>query len=601
MDMRRKILLEVAIQLLSLIGALSIHAVSHRIEITIAVTLALECFLHFFAFIWLYRHALDKILEWSNVDINPISEIEFIKSHIQDIRNNTIPMRYALASEHEWPFGLLIAKREEEFISDIKAISDGVSTIPMDDIPDVSVEVCDYMEAGAFCTALEENLEIFDTRKGEELLEKQCTTARRLADATSRDTGFTRLFIFDSLDRISKRHLEIMRLNKDSRIEVLVAERKGVAGIFRRYALENRMDFGRWKGNLLMEIIGRERSNRYLHITRKSDDIRIIDSLIKDLREAAWDYDMFVKHFVRPMNVSIWSTQPQESLRLDVPDGPHDLDCRTMFRFLSTAKSEANIAIFGLTQLLMDHAESLMDDVAHTIRSVDVIDARPYAPPRRSKINFLCKNWLEKFGDDGRYDFIVGDDVLCNLTLWQTPMFFENVARSLADDGLFVCRTTGIFSPGTANPSWEEIVEEFRKFDGKPGDVDARLTLSLLSPGAVYEMAWPTLHTSQFYHEESRQISFGAWNEAVMKSDTNFSADLRNRLRFRRSLKLSSVPYEELQEAWAPYLNAVQAPLPAISRWEVDTGLAQYPRAAEVSARFHEYYKILVLRRAVSG
>lgn len=346
-----------------------------------------------------------------------------------------------------------------------------------------------------------------------------------------------------------------------------------------------------------MEIIGAEPERR-LHVTKKDEDIRTTNVLIRELRSAAHTYAEFLAGFKRGANINLWSTEPESMLRLDVPDGPHQSDCDNLFK-IAAANNHVieRIAIYGLTQNLIDKAKTLVEGASPSILRVDVIDARSYAPETASSvINFVRANWLDWEPSDYKYDAIIADDVLCNLTFWQTPLFFEQIAKTLNPGGLFVFRTTAKFSPGLVNPTWDDILPEFQKFDQSANGRTTNLTLDMLSPGAVYEMAWPTLHTTRFYDDEFRSLSFGEWNDAVRR-DSRISVNLKNRLTFARPLRLTSMEYQELRTMWMPHFRVAQAELPAYSRWENDEEMNAYSGAPEIGRRFHEYYRLVVLQK----
>ena len=593
MNNRKKAGLEVAIGLVSLGGGYTTHVWFERWDLALVVTLALECFLHLIAFVWIYRHVLDKISEWVQVDTNPLLEIRRLKEDLEDLRDNTIPLAHLLPAPKDWPFDELFVDIVENFKRNTQLISQGSYTLQMEDIQEISLEVCSQMESGAFCTALEENLNIFSTPRGMKLLSEQYKAAERLADAQGTSTGFTRLYLFDDTSRISWPHFQLMRESHDHKIEVLIAKKGAVAAIFRRFDLQSRMDFGKWKGNLLMEIVGVEPERR-LHVTKRDDDLKIANELIRELRSAAYTYPEFLAHFKAPVNVRLWSTEPEHAVHLEVPDGPDEVDCDNIFRIATNGNHSLNrVAIYGLTKKLIDKATDLAEKPKSALRGIDVIDARHFAPQRKlPSLSFIRANWMDWNPGDYKYDAIVADDVLCNLTYWQTPLFFEQVAKILNPGGLFVFRTTAKFSPGLVNPTWEDLVAELQLFDGTQPD----LSLDLLSAGAVYEMVWPTLHTDRFYDGASRSLSFGVWNDVVTR-DTRLSVNLRNHLTFRRPLQLTSMEYQDLRSQWLPHFKVAQAELPAISRWETDKTLAAYSGAKEIARRFHDYYRVVVLQK----
>ena len=200
---RNKFRAEIIIQVLSIGGGFLVHIFFHRWDIALVVTLALECFLHFVAMMWLYGQVLDRLAEWIQGSENPIEDIRHMRHH-------TIPMSHVAPPPTEWPFNELFREAVVDFQSRITLISEGDCTIKMEDILDVSLRVPEFVEAGAFCTALEENLKIFDTVRGKDLLTRQHEAAKRLALQSGTETGFTRLFIFDDLASVTWGHYKLL-------------------------------------------------------------------------------------------------------------------------------------------------------------------------------------------------------------------------------------------------------------------------------------------------------------------------------------------------------------------------------------------------------
>ena len=231
---------------------------------------------------------------------------------------------------------------------------------------------------------------------------------------------------------------------------------------------------------------------------------------------------------------------------------------------------------------------------------VDVVDERPYAPAGRpERVEFIRANWLQwRRPDSTKYAAIVADDALCNVSYWQTHLFFDSLADALLPGGLFVMRATAVFSPGLVNPTWDEALIEFRQFDPVDRAHRPGLSLEMLTPGVVYEVAWPTLHGEPFYDERSHSFSFGDWNDRVRR-EVGITVNLKNRLLFRKLLRLTSMPYLELRECWRPGFRVLQAEMPAYSRWESEPALGICPSANEITRRFREYYRIVVLQRCL--
>jgi hypothetical protein len=603
MSATKKIFLEAAIQLLALCGGFGIHVAFHRWDIVLCVVLALECFLHFIAFIWIYRSVLDKLLEWTTHGGNPLEAVNEIRNDLQHLRDNALPLQNAFNGHQasDWPFNLMWDNTVKQFVESAKGISSGRHQVSMDVVPDVSFEVFEQMEKGAFCTAVEGNLDIFfpqdansdQGRRAELLVRKQYEAAKRLAKSGKDGIGFTRLFIFDNISRVRPAHLSFMSENNDNAIEVLVVQTDAVWDIFRKWGRQDKMDFGKWKRNLLMEIKGAE-PVRMLVVSKRQEDIRDTDELIAALRLAAMPYAKFLVEFMKPVNVTRWSTTPESILRLEAPDGPDSSDCEMMLRTALDIAGEHSIkrvAIYGLTHELIETATMFVGGDRE--RSADVVDCRQYAPDRvNERVQFISANWLEHRPNRHKYDLVLADDALCNLTYWQTPVFFSKIAATMDSDGLFLFRTTARFEQGIENPTWDEIVQELIQFQRE----EHGLNINMLSSGGVCEAAWPTLHTARFYDEATRALSLKKWNDAVTMQ-AGFSPDFRNHLKFRRELVLTSMDYRDMRGMFDPYFKVVKREQDVFSKWEMDEKLNLHPNARNIGERFRRYYKVVVLRK----
>ncbi len=130
-------------------------------------------------------------------------------------------------------------------------------------------------------------------------------------------------------------------------------------------------------------------------------------------------------------------------------------------------------------------------------------------------------------------------------------------------------RATARFSPGLINPQWAEILSELRRFDPADTMHERGLDLDMLTPGAVYEAAWPTLHSPPFYDEKTRSFHMGDWNERV-RQEPDIKVNLKNRLTFQRNILITSMPHLELRDLWQPHFSVTRSEMPAYSLWESD-------------------------------
>jgi hypothetical protein len=591
---KRIIWSEIIIQTISVGGGFLIDHFSHqRWYIALTVILALECLLHLLAFFWHYLPAIERISDWVGDASNPIDDFH-------RLRKQLIPLQHLVPPPEDWPFNEQFGRINQKFAENLQLLAEGSYSEPMEDILEDSIQVCKSMERGAFCTALtvqnSNNLRIFDTDKGEYVKQLQFDAAKRIASANNQDYGFTRLFIFDDLNSISWKNFQLMRENHNNKVEVLVSQKSDVIPLFKKLRREDRMDFGLWRKDLLMEIQGSD-EERILHVSKRANDLKDTAELIKVLRKKALSYCDFLQKIKEPTNLEYWSSQPEKTVDLDPPDGPHATDVDKMLGVATTNLKDGDlIAVYGLTKSLIEQAEALKSRPRLKGISIDIVDVRPFTPASaKPGIVFHPKNWLEWCPEKGLYSAAVADDALCNLSYVQTPLFFEKIASCMEPGGRLVFRTTAIFEIGVPQ-TWSQIVEDLRRFDPADRLFQNGLSLDLLTNGAVVEAAWPTLHTEEFYNPTTKSFSLGKWNERLM-SDPTMSVNLKNRLTFSKPLNMTSMSHQTLQALWGGFFKESQLPMSTYSKWESDESLALHPSAKEIGRRFHNYYRIVTLER----
>jgi hypothetical protein len=617
MTLRKKIIwTELAIQLVAIPLGLILHGLAgERWLIAAAFILTLEAFFHVIAFFAHYLAAIETAAEWvekhehnGNPNGDPIEIVEKIRAEtarlslleeaVGKLVKKSIPLEQLMPAPEDWPFQLQYQDLLKKFSDDLKSLGGGSYEKAMDDILDVSFGAAERIEFGAFCTALEENLNIFDEGQREVALRlRQYERAKQLALESKGPFGFTRLFIFDDLDAIDWQHFELMKENAQNAIRVLVAKRDAVAPVFKKHGWIW-MDFGRWRRDLLMEIRGTT-PDRRLFVSKNADVLDRTESLIRGLERESKELSDFISDVKDPVNLAQWSKPHAGMLDLSPPDGPHLQDRDAMFNLiLPRLKDGDAIAVYGLTKLLVEGAEAAVKAASERGQKLtaDVVDARHFVPPRPTPgIDYQRHNWLE-WRRRPPYAAIFADDILCNLSLLQTPILFRALYECLRPGGLFVVRTTALYSQATVRPSSKEILAELRRFDPADATYVHGLDLTMLDPGAVCEAVWPTLHTDEFYDKKTRSFSLSAWNRCV-QADPTLSPALRDHLTFKRLLRMTSVRYDDLESFWKGCFKEFQQPVAVYSKWQTDKELAGHAGGPEIGQRFHDYYRILVLQR----
>jgi hypothetical protein len=257
--------------------------------------------------------------------------------------------------------------------------------------------------------------------------------------------------------------------------------------------------------------------------------------------------------------------------------------------------------VFGLTHRLIHEADALRNSgQKFQDIEVEVVDCREYRPPEiNATIKFEQANWLE-WKPKSACDVVIGDDVLCNLGVWQIPMFFQSLARGMKPGGLFVVRTTAIFSPHLMHPSRREVAIRLKHIKEEVEKRPKPVGLELINESSVYEIAWPMMHSEEFYDDRSLMFDLANWDNFVkeeFRSDTAFA----NRLRLPYNVRVTSLDYGQLKEMALPWFEIAQEEIAVHSVWESDINLKTLPAADEIAAGFRQYYRILVFRRASGG
>lgn len=261
----------------------------------------------------------------------------------------------------------------------------------------------------------------------------------------------------------------------------------------------------------------------------------------------------------------------------------------------NTLEANERIAIYGLTTLLINSITGLIESDFETLNiSCDVVDSRPYTSTvPNPKLRYVEANWVN-WSPDVKYRAVVGDDVITNLGVWQIPLFFRALHNAMLPGGRFITCTTAMYSPDTMHPSWRESLNKLRWFDPLHSSHIPGLGLADLTEGVVYEIAWPTLHSDEFYDARCRCFDFGSWDRQLAYEQN--STDFKSKLRLQYKHRVTSLDYGELKRLAQPFFRVVDE-LPVYSVWDSTERLGLVPDAELVASKFREYYRILVFER----
>jgi hypothetical protein len=585
---RRAIITEGIIAVLAIVVAVAVHQRTEQWETALAVGLFAEILLQVFRFRAEYGAFLSRLSEGFEDREHPFEVLA-------DLHQHTIPLALLTNRPPEQIFQNQFDHLIDELRKNLEALDGGHFVVPMEDVQDVSFQVCDSLNESAFCTAPQANLEIFMSRRGSELKEANFQAAARLKEKGQ----FTRLFIFDSMSSIKKEYFSLMEENHQSDVTVLVTLASTIEETLKKYYWDERADFGLWDNEYLITITNASSGTRLMEVSKDENLLRAARKVIAELAETAWSWEDFRREFAAPINEAHWSTTPEKLVRLESPNGPAPADCAAMCESaLEVLQPHDRVAVYGLTNALIEQTGHVFDTRPDMQLSCDVVDCRVYrSDSLNDGFNYVKANWLE-WTPRSEYRVVIGDDVIPNLGLWQVPLFFRSLYRAIAPGGRFITRSSAMYSPDTIHPTWIESLNKLRMFDPGNGTHVSGLDLEDLSEGAVYEVAWPALHGDGFYDEHCSCIDIGEWDKRlVFEQDT---VDFKRKILLPYHYTVTSLDYGRLKELAAPFFQVVDEH-PVHCVWDCEERLQANPGAKDIAERFHEYYRILVFERLAVG
>jgi hypothetical protein len=240
---RRAIIIEGVIAVLAIFVALAVHESTHHWESALAIGLFAEILLQVFRFRVEYGGFLTRLSEG-------FAEREHPFDAISDLSQHTMPLRLLTERPPEGVFRNHFDHLIRELRKNLDGLSRGHFVVPMQEVQDVSFEVCDSLDESAFCTAPQANLDIFMSQRGAELRQTNFEAAARLKDKGQ----FTRLFIFESMSSIKWEYFSLMEENHKNDVKVLVALAPALAETLEKHDWVERSDFGLWDGEYLITV-----------------------------------------------------------------------------------------------------------------------------------------------------------------------------------------------------------------------------------------------------------------------------------------------------------------------------------------------------------
>jgi SAM-dependent methyltransferase len=323
---------------------------------------------------------------------------------------------------------VLRAYYEEEvsaFAETLGNLAQGRYDCSIDEIPVSSIQCIERLgDSGFVVYVADSKSDYYAGQRGRAYLVACYDAANRIG------VDFTRLFVVDGYDSLTQGLLELMREHVVRGVRVLVAERKELEGMV---PSDVALDFGLFDNLLLMKFSKEEGRSAHLEVHYDDSEVaryREIRHRLERLRS----HDQFLRDLYTPVNAAIWPEILAKSLTLEVPYGLSERDAGIIVsEAIGTEDCHgARILVLGLTPVLIN---------AFADRGAEVwcADQANMAPKGVESDKHITANWLE-FQTTQRFDAIVSDEGLNNLSLVQLRPFFQNMHQHLEQGGRLVMR-----------------------------------------------------------------------------------------------------------------------------------------------------------------
>lgn len=361
----------------------------------------------------------------------------------------------------------------------------------IDEIPSSSIQCINSLQQSGFVVYVTDTKsDYYKTTRGQLYL-TACYEAAKREEVT-----FTRLFVINTYDSCTQDLLDLMEEHVKHGVTVLVAERRELEGIIPD---DMTLDFGLFDNRLLMKFSKEEKRSARLEVHYDDSEVsryRSIQHRLENLRS----HEQFIKDLYKPINATIWPEILATSLDLAVPYGLSQKDSQIIVREAlgEHSKGDFRVLILGLTPLLI---KAFNDSGAE----VWCVDQANIAPKGIESSKHLVANWLE-FGFDQKFDAIVSDEGLNNLSLLQLRPFFQNMYNHLKEEGRLVTRVM------CRVPGWEKLT-------GITSD-EALAMIKEYGPGTrereVAARMLRFLHCENFgFHPRTASVDPSVWNTQV--------------------------------------------------------------------------------------
>jgi hypothetical protein len=299
--------------------------------------------------------------------------------------------------------------------------------------------------------------------------------------------GVTRIFILKKSEEMSTRLLAFISRNISDGINVRLIFEDDLPP---RPAALDGLDFGYYETSqgekwimLLHRIESSERTDLVDYVV-DTDQLRVqvYYDYSRELLRKSRTFDEFMKIMLKPINGELWPAYFAERGYEMLP--PHGLSEEDADYIVSSAlrrienPSDASVLVLGFTPKLI---KRLLEMKVGHIVSIDQTEVKPR--DYGTSVSFETGNWLE-LASDRKFDAIVFDEAINNLSRIQLSLFFPRMAQFLTTHGSLIGRVMGRFDAEQmvkyANVSPGEAVQMLRRVSGKVHDDFAPLIICLL-------------------------------------------------------------------------------------------------------------------------
>lgn len=348
--------------------------------------------------------------------------------------------------------------------------------------------------------------------------------------------GVVRVFVINRNKDISNRLLNFIKKNLDDNIDVRLIFEDELPTIPQEI---EELDFGYYEnedGHKWVMILKQFENNDVIKtdyiVETDLNKIQHYERYSEDIIRKSKTFEDFINEVSIPMNGDLWPVYfAERGYEMHPPHGLSDEDADyivdSALKSVSDTK-EFSILVLGYTPKIF---RRLIDKKVTSITSIDIGKSKPL--DFQNNVKYVTSNWLN-INLEEKFDVILFDEAINNLTRLQVNLFFQNIKKVLKPKGHLIGRVMGCFeeqiTQNYINKTQWDCIEDLRKIKGDSHIDYASLIICLLH----------SKHIS--YSTETFIVDCSKWNlmlDLLRKNDKITQNEYRNwKLQF--SFKLLS-------------------------------------------------------------